>query len=209
MTEWYVLPGMGASSEMYDLLKAELSFEVIFLNWPYYRGESSYREIAERIISENQINENDIVGGSSLGGMIALEMAMFLNTRAVILIGSALNRNEINKILTRLSFLASATPFSFLQVLAGKRKQIVYQMFSAADQRFIRAMCKSVQSWSGYHGPVDKVYRIHGQKDHIIPCPEYGCEVVKNAGHLVAMTHPEACAAFFEKTNLNLTGVSA
>lgn len=205
MTEWYILPGMGASSEMYDSLKRELSFNAYFLNWPKYQNEMSYREVAERIIAENHIAKDDIIGGSSLGGMIALEVATILDAKAVVLMGSALNRNEINKLLSIMSPLASITPFSFIQALSGKNEQKVSQMFAASDPEFIRSMCKYLQSWRGYNGPNGKIYRIHGQKDHIINCPRCDCEVIEGAGHLLAITHAKECAGFLERTNFHLT----
>ncbi len=205
MTKWYILPGMGATSEMYSSLKRELSFTVQFLDWPCYQGEISYKEIAERIIAENAISEKDIVGGSSLGGMVALEVAMKLNSKAAVLMGSAFYNSEINKLLAMLSPFASITPFSFIQTLAGKNEQVVSQMFSASDPDFIRSMCKYILMWQGYSGSIKKIYRIHGKKDHIINCPAGECEVVENAGHLLAITHAKECAAFIEKTNDHLT----
>ena len=53
---------MGASSEMYDSLMRELNFQFHLLNWPEYRNEVTYREIAERIVEENGINHDDITG---------------------------------------------------------------------------------------------------------------------------------------------------
>ena len=196
---------MGATSEMYSSLKRELSFNTHFIDWPKYQSENSFKKIAERIIAENPINENDVVGGSSLGGMIALEIAMILNTKAVVLIGSALRNNEINRFLTTISPLASITPLSFVQAIAGKNEEVVSQMFSASDPDFIRSMCKYVPHWPGYLGPVEKVFRIHGKKDYIIPCPQSDCDVIENAGHLLAITHAYECSKFLEKTKAHLT----
>lgn len=197
---------MGASSEMYDSLKRELGFKVHFLDWPDYRNEVSYREIAERIVGENSINDCDIIGGSSLGGMVALEIATIVNARAVILMGSALAKNEINKLIALLLPLASITPLSLINKLAGKNENIVLQMFSRSDPDFIRSMCIYISSWPGYLGPADKVFRIHGENDHIIDCPQSRCEIVKNAGHLLAMTHAKECSEFIENINSHLTG---
>ena len=205
MTNWFVLPGMGASSSMYNSLKQELNFDVHFLNWPKYKNEVSYKDIAGRIITENNICDADVIGGSSLGGMIALEISTIVNTKAVILMGSAIRWNEINKLLSMLSPLSPVTPISLIQALSGKNEHIVSQMFADSDPDFIRAMCKYISSWPGYRGAIDKVYRIHGQKDHIITCPKSDCEVVKDAGHLLAITHARECATFIEKVGSHLT----
>lgn len=189
---------MGATTEMYDSLQRELSFEVRCLNWPEYQGETTFREIAGRIIAENQISSGDVVGGSSLGGMIALEIAVMVNSRAVVLIGSALNSDEVNPLLSMLSPLASITPFSLIQTLAGKDDHILSRMFASSDSEFIRAMCKYIPSWPEYSGPPEIVHRIHGKKDHLIKCPQSNCQITENAGHLLAITHPKDCAGFLE-----------
>lgn len=208
MNDWFILPGMGASSNMYNSLKQELNFDVHFLNWPKYQNEASFKDIAERLIEENNIRDVDIIGGSSLGGMIALEIASILDIKAVILMGSAISRNEINKLLSIFSPFTSIAPISFIQTLAGKNKHIISQMFSDSDPAFIRAMCKYISSWPGYQGPIDKIYRIHGQKDHIISCPKSGCEVIENAGHLLPISHAKECAALIERAESHLTNAS-
>jgi hypothetical protein len=205
MTGWFILPGMGASSNMYNSLEKELGFDVHLINWPKYQNEITYKEIADRIIAENQIRETDIIAGSSLGGMIALEIFTLLNTKSVVLMGSAISKNEINKLLSLFTPFTSITPISFIQTLSGKNENIISQMFADSDPDFIRAMCKYISSWPGYKGATDKVYRIHGKKDHIITCPKSGCDVIKDAGHLLAITHAKECAIFIEKVNSHLT----
>ena len=205
MTKWFILPGMGATNAMYDLLRRELEFEVNFINWPEYRGEKSYAEVAQRVIKENGISEDDVVGGSSLGGMVALEMARSTKPKAVMLIGSAIHPKEVQSLLSVLSPLAAVTPISLVQTLAGKHKNLVSGIFAEADPAFIRAMCEYLRSWQGYSGPVEHVYRIHGKKDHVIPCPSAGCNVIDGAGHLLAITHPRETAAFPESVSLQLT----
>lgn len=204
MTNWYMLPGMGASAAMYDALRRELSFNINFINWPEYHGETSYKEVAQRVISENHISAGDVVGGSSLGGMVALEIANSIEVRAVILLGSAVNAKEVQGMLARLSPLAGITPISLVQALVGKHKNLVSSMFAEANPEFIRAMATHLPSWAGYDGPLEKVYRLHGKKDHIIPCPTAGCDVVDEAGHLLAMTHAGEAAQFLEKMRARL-----
>jgi hypothetical protein len=205
MTKWFLLPGMGANSAMYDSLRNEVDFEINFINWPVYRGEKSYEEVANRIIEENHISVGDIVGGSSLGGMISIEIANIIQSKAIILIGSAINPTEIQSLLKLLSPLASVTPIKLIQTLCGKYKHIVSQMFYDSDPGFIRAMCLYLPSWSGNHGNLNKLYRLHGGNDHVIPRPSSHCEVIGDAGHLLSLTHPRETGLFLNKTNRHLT----
>ncbi|MFC1735541.1 alpha/beta fold hydrolase [Candidatus Hydrogenedentota bacterium] len=205
MAKWFILPGMGATSSMYDLLRSEVNFEVNFIDWPEYHGETSYAEVAGRVIEEHQISYGDIVGGSSLGGMVALEVAKIIRPEAVVLLGSAVNRHEIQGILSVLSPIAVVTPVSFIQTLVGKRNNLIAQMFSESDPEFIRAMCLHLPSWLGYSGPLESIFRLHGRRDHVIPCPDAGSEVIESAGHLLAITHPKESGAFLENARLQLT----
>ena len=63
---------MGASSAMYNALRHKLDFEVSFINWPPYGGEKTYVEVAQRVVKENNVENGDVIGGSSLGGIVAL-----------------------------------------------------------------------------------------------------------------------------------------
>jgi hypothetical protein len=203
MTKWFLLPGMGATSAMYDSLRPEIDFEINFLDWPEYKGETTYFEVAERLIDECDISDGDIIGGSSLGGMVALEIAQILRPKTTVLLGSAINKQEVQRALSILSPLASVTPISFIQVLVGKHNSLVSKMFSNCDPGFIRAMCLHLPSWPGYSGPKENIRRLHGRKDHVIPCPAAGAEIIDGAGHLLAMTHHREAGKFL--TNVNNT----
>ncbi len=71
-------------------------------------------------------------------------------------------------------------------------------MFRVADPAFIKTMCVAASNWSGYVGDLSSILRIHGEEDQIIKCPK-DAEIIKGAGHLVAMTHPGECIRILEK----------
>jgi pimeloyl-ACP methyl ester carboxylesterase len=199
MAEWYLLPGMGASAAMYNALKRNVPFDINYISWPIYSGEKTYADIALRIIQENNISNGDIIGGSSLGGMVALEMTKMIEPRAIVLLGSALHPKEVQKLLTLLSPFAEITPIDFLRMVLGKFSPLVNSVFSQTDTEFIRAMSLYLPLWSGYSGPTDAIYRLHGRKDHIIPCPTKECEIVEEAGHLLPITHAKETSAFLQR----------
>lgn len=192
---------MGANSAMYDILNKRLQFEINFINWPKYIGEKTYSAVAEKIIEEHGIKDNDIVGGSSLGGIVALEIARQGKLKAVVLIGSALRQAEVCGILSLLAPLTSITPISFIQLLSGKHENVITKMFAEADPEFVRAMCQYLPKWVGNADESVPIFRIHGGKDRIIPCPKTGCEIIANAGHLLAITHAKECADYLNKIN--------
>lgn len=195
---------MGASSAMYNALKRRLSFNVNFVDWPEYRGDKTYSEVAVRLITDNRIADGGVIGGSSLGGMVSLEIAKQIIPLATILLGSAMNPSEVQGLLRLLSPIVEVIPVSLLQSVAGKNGNLVSSMFSKSDSEFIRAMCLYLPLWPGYSGPADNIYRLHGRKDHVIPCPSVGTDVIENAGHLLVITHVQGTAKFLEKVKSKL-----
>lgn len=192
----YVLPGMGADSSMYRGPWRDLD-DAIFVDWPKYRGEKTLAELADRLILEHGITTDDLVVGTSMGGMVALEIAARLNHKRVILIDSATSRHEINPLLALLAPLAKITPLRLSQVIAGSTSGELGKMFNRAEPAFIRAMCKAISQWEDVDFPADRIVRIHGTRDHVIRCPDE-CFEIEDAGHLAAMTHAEECVEFLK-----------
>jgi len=189
---------MGADSSMYRGPWRELDW-VRFLDWPAYYGETTLAEVAQRVIDENGIQPGDGVGGSSLGGMVAVEVARLVPVSSVVLIGSAMTRAEIHPLLTMAAPLVTLTPLRLAQILAGKSVEgPVGDAFARADPRFVRAMCRALAHWDGAGASSlpCPVYRIHGEHDLVIPCPGDSVQIVPGAGHLIALTHPKECVEF-------------
>lgn len=196
----YLLPGMGASKEMYQGAWLNLP-ETSFIDWPDYRGEATLAEVAKRIIEAYKITPSDCIGGSSLGGMVALEIFKNLGNPKVVLLGSALNAQEIRPLLKTLAPLASLSPITLIQTLTKSCTTHLVQMFNSSDPRFIKAMCLAVSQWEGFSGDKKKIVRIHGELDLVIPCPQdKDTNVIKGAGHLIAMTHPNECMDVIQNT---------
>ncbi len=198
-----ILPGMGANSNMYPQEKYTYLRDVIFTNWPKYNGDASLEAVAKKIIEVYQINNGMIVGGSSLGGMVAIEIAKILSLNKVILIGSATDPDYINPILQKLSNLAEITPIKIIQVLTGKvnkySKNELLNMFEDSDSKFIKAMCKALFKWEGIGKFDGDVCQIHGEKDLVIFPPKKNVKIIPGGGHLISMSHAEEVANFINK----------
>ena len=190
--KWIILPGMGATSQMYGREWRSLP-HTKFIDWPSFDGESTVAAVADRVIDEWKLENDCIPVGSSLGGMVALEIASKVGAEAVCLVGSAIHSGEVSSVLRTLAPLATLTPIRLLQILAGSSRGSLSMQFASADSQFLRAMCKAVAEW---HAPVfdERVLRIHGDHDPVIRCPD-DAVVVRGAGHLVAVTHPNECVA--------------
>lgn len=198
---------MGADASMYGEAFRDLN-AIRYVNWPEYDNEQSIPEMAERSIRKYGIQPDDIVGGSSLGGIVAAEIARHVHLRYLILIGSTLTPDNINPVLRKLSVLSEITPVALLQVLAGKANAVtenrMLTMFRHSDVLFIKSMCKAVCTWEGNQKPNCPVAHIHGEKDTVIFPPATGAEIIPGGGHLIAMTHESDVVNFIK----NISGES-
>lgn len=183
-------PGMGATASMYsDQWRQELDGQ--FHEWPKWGGERSLSTFATRLIQTHRIEPGDTVIGTSLGGMLACEIANQIDLQRIVLIGSAQKKDEINAVLSILHPLVDLAPVAFIQMSSGKLPSDLSHMFSESNPAFIRHMSKAIFSWGGLASHVE-VLRIHGSKDLVIPCPQKLDHVI-DGGHLIVMTHPSEC----------------
>jgi pimeloyl-ACP methyl ester carboxylesterase len=206
----YILPGMGADSRMYSSPEYRRLKNIFFLNWPIYKGETTLSQMARRVIEENQITEGANIGGSSLGGMVACEIANQIKINSIILIGSSNTPERVNSILKSLSNFSEYAPVKLLQFLVGRtslsKQSELLKMFEKAEHEFITKMSNAIFDWPGNLSQDVNIFAIHGKYDKVIYPPDNNVKII-GGGHLIAMSHPAEVASFIKesaKYNLNL-----
>lgn len=189
----YALPGMGADQRMFPEPWNKLP-GFVAVDWSAAAGARTLIEVAHCVVDVHRINDGDIVLGTSLGGIVGAEIARLRSLSRLILIGSAIDRSEVNPLLTILAGLVDYTPVELLKCSAAGVPAEVCQMFSHTNADFIRAMCREISAWRGYSAGPEKLYRIHGRHDYVIPVPATVDHNI-DGGHLIATTHAAECAA--------------
>jgi pimeloyl-ACP methyl ester carboxylesterase len=197
----YILPGMGANSNMYSGPWREIE-DCCFIDWPPYKQEKSITDVANRLIEKHHIGQEDIVIGSSMGGMVGLEMANTMGLKLVILVGSATNPSEISPLSKLLMPFSFKPVVKLSQLVASISKDAISQAYYKSDSDFIVEMSKAILNWHGYKGSGTQIGRIHGKNDKFITCPN-DCETIDKGGHLIAITHAHECVNYINSlTNL-------
>ena len=199
-----ILPGMGADSRMYPGKDYERLADVAFVEWPKFTGQKTIEDVARSVIGEYRIDKQCIIGGSSLGGMVALEIAKSVGIAKVLLIGSATNPSYVNPTLEKLSALAELTPLKLIQTFVGKANlsgmHIALSMFEQADPDFIKAMCKAIFRWEGKGDYKGEICQVHGSEDKVIFAPQADVQIIEGGGHVISMTHGHIISEFLERT---------
>lgn len=193
-TRLHGLSGTGAGAGLYPQPWSTLPGFVAH-DWPPYRGERSIADVASSCIEAWDIRDGDILIGTSLGGMVACEIAKRRRIARLYLVASALSPGEMSRVAALLHPLAQILPMASLWWAAGKVPGEVTRMFKESDPRFVRAMCRAIFTWPGWTGGEPRPIRLHGRRDRLIPAPATA-DCFLDAGHLIVFTRPKECVAF-------------
>ncbi|MEO9966296.1 MAG: alpha/beta hydrolase [Reichenbachiella sp.] len=190
----YCITGLGADESVFDLL--EINSEKVCISWaPTYAWESM-EAYAEKLCEQVDQHEPFVLLGVSLGGMLAVEMNKFIKPEMTILVTSLARRSELPRWIrwvgkTRLNriiptFLFSSHPKLIIWlfgVKSARGKQMVFDIASRTDKRFIKLSIDKVLNWQNDWVP-ENLQRIFATDDALLPKPNgvTGIEV-NNAGH--------------------------
>jgi pimeloyl-ACP methyl ester carboxylesterase len=204
-----LLPGLGADPRLFDPQRQAVP-GLVSIPWPEARKTDTLASYGARVASLLPRTDSLVLGGSSFGGMVALEMAAAIRPRAVILIGSCRSPRALASWIRGASPLLRAAPAGLLRPrrwglplaapIVGfpgrEHSGLAWDMVSGLSPAFLKWGIDAILSWKPAPVPVP-VRHVHGSADRIIPLR--GVEpdrVIRGAGHLLTLTHAEAVNAF-------------
>lgn len=215
-----LLPGLGSSPAVFDHQRKAFGNRLetpAFI--PHEQGESvaAYAKRWAKQLSRPNDNRPLFIGGTSLGGMLAQEMAMHLTPRprAVLLISTTREANKITGIMQLAELLGRGVPtgsvnktlpfvnlgFALREGLDDDDKGRLLQGAREADQAMTKWASGVAVNWPGFTPPSDypPVHQIHAKKDWVIKAPSQdtpNVELVEGSHHLLHMTHPKTVNRF-------------
>jgi hypothetical protein len=174
-----LLPGLGADARMYDSLLTQLPNAKVF-EWRYVEGCKSLKSYAEKMAEQFAVLP-DIIIGTSLGGMMAIELSKFIQPEKLILISTAKTRKELPphlKILKHLpihKLLSGKAYKTGNEMMARSNRQqneesasLIIDMGRKADARFVKWAIDAVLKWDNQLVPEQYIH-IHGTSDALFP----------------------------------------
>ena len=209
MTAVVLLPGLGADRRLFDSLRVAGS-ELLIPQWPIPDEGDSVGTFAARLTGAVPKTQAIFLGGSSFGGMVALELAALVRPRGVFLIGSCSSPDAVTRLARPLAALASLVPETVLEPrpwamritasvfgrLSHEQRDLFVSMACGTRASFIRWGVRAILSWrpSAQAAPI---HQIHGSHDRLIPLARVRPDcVIRGGGHLLTLTHPEQVGQF-------------
>ncbi|MBC7439350.1 MAG: alpha/beta hydrolase [Flavobacterium sp.] len=195
----YFMPGLAASSLIFERILLPDSFEKILLEWEIPLGNESLKDYAKRI-SLKIDKKNPVLVGVSFGGILVQEISKYIDVRKVIIISSVKSNLEFplrmkiakttkayklipTKLILNIENLAK---FSFGDKVNQKLR--LYEKFlSVRDKNYLDWAIEQVVLWDRVI--VDsKVIHIHGDMDDVFPIKYIkDCIVVKGGTHIMIL----------------------
>ena len=217
MPQLIFLPGIGANHLIFS--KTLVAFPQGKVSpWQVPLPQESLRDYARRWAPTFSKGPYVLIG-HSFGGMVALELAKYLDIQSVVLISSCWDtkvfvpRFHLFEQISR--WVPDALIRSGLQTLgpsviarrqgvSSEDRHLLVEMIRDLDVPFTRWAGFSALTWENIQ-PVEeerpyRLYALHGRKDFVIPLVEAPwVEVVEDGRHLLPLTHPDRVNAIIRK----------
>ncbi|MFD1316296.1 alpha/beta fold hydrolase [Namhaeicola litoreus] len=208
----YLIPGLGASSRIFEYLKFSNYFEVHYLDW--ISPLSNKEELASyaKRMAKSITGENIILIGVSFGGIIAQEIARLQHIEKVILISSIKSKHELPwrlkwikySRLYYLSPLLSYIKFDSKELSVPgkllKRKVYLYARYmSMKDKLYLLWATRQMLFWKAEKTETP-IFHIHGTKDQIFPVNNLSDFIeIKDGSHAMILTKARKISKIINK----------
>jgi pimeloyl-ACP methyl ester carboxylesterase len=197
-----LLPGLGADQRLFTPQRQAFP-DLDVPAWIEPHSGERLTDYADRLAERLRPRRPLVLGGVSLGGMIAWELARHLRPEALVLIASCRSPQAISRFFRMCGAFGGRMPERLIQGtkpmsvftagrLSGGRdySRLCMRMYCDSDPRFVRWASRAVVEWQPRPPAGGPVFQIHGARDRIIPARGVPADVlVADGGHLINLTH--------------------
>jgi pimeloyl-ACP methyl ester carboxylesterase len=187
---------------------------LIVPEWPVPKVGDTLSTLCERFADSIRQTTPCVIGGASFGGIVALEMARFLDPLAVILIGSVREPNQLPWFVPPLRPFGGAVSFLPIELLkpvaarfgAGTGTNLrnfrgLARQFGRSNSDVLRWSLRMSLLWDKTPDVNCPVFQIHGERDRVLPArrttPD---EIIAGGGHVISITHADKVNEFIRKS---------
>jgi pimeloyl-ACP methyl ester carboxylesterase len=176
----YFISGIAADKRLFRHIRLPEGYEPVYLEWIKPFSNETLSDYACRLAENINVKEAFILIGTSLGGIVATEIALKYQPLAVIIIGSVpvdsqlpgyfriAGALKIHKLIPGSLFKISANLKHYFSGENAEDRKVIIQMISETDGRFIRWGINAVLNWKNRELP-KFLYHIHGTRDEMFP----------------------------------------
>ena len=174
------MPGLGASSKIFEFIKLDKKFKLIKLDWISPFENESLSSYAKRMTRKIK-HENPYILGVSFGGILVQEMSVFYKFSKVIIVSSIKSKFELplSMVLARKTKANIFFPSKWINDIENlvlfvfgdfvKKKVMHYKRYlSVRDPQYLKWAVKQQINWKRT-SIISNLVHIHGDKDNVFP----------------------------------------
>jgi len=198
MSKVFLISGLGADTRLYNNIDIPEDYEVVPVDWIEPHETDTLETYAQKLIYQYDIIPNSIVIGTSLGGMLTMEIAKKIDLKKAILISSIKTVKEapVYFLVFKALPIYKLLPESMLNKLGflikpmfGHMKDsdawLFNDMLSKNSPKFMKWAMGAVVKWDNLTIPLN-VFHIHGDKDRVFPVKNIkDATIVKSGSHIM------------------------
>lgn len=209
-----LLPGLGTDERLYALQKMVFP-DLIVPPWLPPGYHETLPEYAARLAAAVNPGRPCFVGGTSFGGMLALEMTRHLSAKGCLLISCVRSADELPlwaRVLgpyawllppgsdRALSWFGTLMRFTIGPFLPKNPRQFFIQLSKTRSPQLSWA-CRVAPQWRPTGDWPCPVFHLHGTRDHLLRATlTTPTQLVVRGGHLLPLTHPFVVNAFLQES---------
>ena len=188
----YCMPGMAASSRIFEHLKVPKEYEMHFLEWVEPNPKESLKQYAKRIAQQITL-PSPILIGVSLGGILMQEIALLIpNYRDIILISSIKSEKELPYWMQwckrlKLHHLLPLRRLASIQFWKNTKryKKLYVKYIGLHTANYLAWSVQELLDWKAPNS-LKKIIHIHGDRDPIFPIKNIKeCIVLPKGTHIM------------------------
>ena len=201
MTTLYLISGLGADRRLYNNIDIPKKFNTKFVEWIAPDPNDTIPTYAGKLIKHYHIEKGSILIGTSLGGIVAVEIAKQIEISKVVLISSIKTSDEapfvfkLFKLIPLIELLPNKLLTTNARLVApvfGNMSTDDIDLFDAmlrgSSPDFIRWAMRAILRWQNSVVPAN-VYHIIGDKDLIFSSKKIkGAAVISGGTHMMVLT---------------------
>jgi pimeloyl-ACP methyl ester carboxylesterase len=197
----YFLPGQGADERWFCKIILDSNFKIKHIVYTIPEKRMSMKDVAQLLVNQIDTTNKFYLVGTSLGGMLCVELADLVNPEKVILISSAKTKMELPARYRfqqrfRLNRLVPKTMIKMGAILLqpivepdrNKEKKTFKSMLRNKDCFYMKQSVDVIINWNRT-SYAKNIVHIHGTNDHTLPIRNIKADyTIEGGSHMMTLT---------------------
>ncbi len=208
----YYISGLGADHRAYMFLQMD-GYETKNINWVQHADKDSMGDYAQKLIEQIDTSRPVVLIGTSLGGMLSVEIAKRIKVAHVFLISTIKNKAEQPAYFNFFKWFpmyewmpdnVMGNPEFWLKFLfpAGMKsewKEMFADMFSKWSPSFLRWAMRASLQWNN-DAKIENYTHIHGDSDIVFPHVHLSnYHLIKSGTHIMVLSKAREIKAIIQE----------